>query len=131
MTNSIAWPNMFDVAHNTVSVLSGNASVVNRCKLLILSEPTSLYNNPNFGVGLRRHLWKYNTDNEKGNIRDRIVEQLRLHEPSCDADKTQFSDGLLFTGKDTEILQEYNMLKMTIAVKTKYGDTLEVTADNE
>lgn len=131
MTNSIAWPNMFDVSRNRVSVLEGNASIVNRGKLLILSEHTSLYNNPNFGVGLKRHLWQYNRDNEKAVIRDRITDQLRLHEPSCDADKTQYADGLLFSGEDEASMHEQNKLKMTVGLKTIYGDTVEVKIENE
>ena len=62
-------------------------SIVNRSKLLILTEPTELYNNPDFGVGLKRHLFQYNNENQKAIIRDRIVEQLRLHEPCVDPDK--------------------------------------------
>lgn len=79
---------MFDVARNKVGVLSDNESIVNRSRLLILTEPTELYHNPNFGVGLKRHLWHYNTENEKAILKDRIVEQLRLHEPCCAPDKT-------------------------------------------
>ncbi|MCM1286605.1 MAG: GPW/gp25 family protein [Bacteroides sp.] len=132
MTNSLAFPNMFNIANNCVSVLEDNTSIVNRVRLLILTEPTELYNSPNFGVGLKRHLWQYNTDNEKAIIRDRVVEQLRLHEPCCDAEKTQFADGLLFTGSDELSAQNFNQLKMTIAVQTTFGDTLEIeSAANE
>lgn len=126
MTNSIAFPNMFNIANNCVSVLEDNTSIVNRTRLLVLTEPTELYNSPNFGVGLKRHLWQYNTENEKAIIRDRIVEQLRIHEPCCDADKTQFADGLLFTGGDEISAQQHNQLKMTIGVQTIFGDKLEI-----
>ena len=64
-TNSLAWPSMFDVARNKVSVIEDNQSVVNRSKLLILTDPTELYMNPNFGVGLKKYLWQYNTANQK------------------------------------------------------------------
>lgn len=132
MTNSLAFPNMFNIANNCVSVLSDNASIVNRVRLLILTEPTELYNNPDFGVGLKRHLWQYNTENEKAIIRDRITEQLRLHEPCCDPEETQFADGLLFTGGDESFAQNYNRLEMTISVRTIFGDTVKIeTAANE
>lgn len=62
MTNSLSFPNMFDVARNKVGVISDNESIVNRSRLLILTEPTELYHNPDFGVGLKRHLWHYNTE---------------------------------------------------------------------
>lgn len=126
LTNSLAFPNMFNVANNCVGVLEDNISIVNRTRLLILTEPTELYNNPDFGVGLKRHLWQYNTENEKAIIRDRIVGQLSKHEPCCDAEQTQFADGLLFSGGDELSTQEYNQLKMTIALKTIFGDTLEI-----
>lgn len=126
MTNSLAFPNMFDVSRNAVSVIEGNASIVNRSRLLIISEPTELYNNPNFGVGLKRHLWQYNRENEKALIRDRITDQLRIHEPACDADKTQYADGLLFSGDGEIVDNDYNRLKITVSIKTVYGDTLEV-----
>ena len=66
-------------------------------------------------------------------IKDRIKEQLRLNEPYSIPDQTQFADGLLFTG-GTEpdfSAQEYNRLKMTVAVKTTYNDTAEVVIENE
>ena len=130
MTNSIAFPNMFDVARSRVATLEGRPSIVNRTRLLILTEPTSLYNEPNFGVGLSRHLWKYNNENEKAIIRDRIVRQLKLYEPSCDADKTEFADGLLFTEKNVqEQLNDPDHLKMTVALHTIYGDDITVETD--
>ena len=130
-TTSIAWPNMFNVSQNSVAVLEDNASVVNRTKLLILTEPTEVYNEPEQGVGLKRHLWKYNTENEKSIIKDRIIAQLRLHEPSVYPDETQFADGLLFTGdQDQFSAQEYNRLKMTVSLTTNYQDTVEVNLND-
>lgn len=126
-TTSFAFPNMLNVTGNNISILTDNASIVNRTRLLILSEPTSLYNSPEFGVGLKRHLWQYNNENQKAIIKDRIVKQLRLNEPCVLPEKTQFADGLLFTGNDTgSINQDYNHLKMTISLATKYEDTVEV-----
>lgn len=128
MTNSLAFPNMFDAVRGTVSILQDNASIVNRSRLLILSEPTSLYNEPNFGVGLSRHLWQYNTENERAIIKDRIKEQLRLHEPCCDADATQFANGLLFT-EGADAVQDPNHLKMTVAIKTIFGDNVSLDVE--
>jgi hypothetical protein len=86
----------------------------------MLTEPTELYNEPTFGVGLKRYLFQYNNENVKAMIKDKIVEQLRLFEPCCDAQATEFSDGLLFTG-DTDT-QDFNVLKMSVGLKTIYGD---------
>ena len=132
-TTSLQWPNMFDIARNQVAVMEDNTSVVSRTRLLILSEPTSLYNDPDFGVGLIRHLWHYNNANEKAIIKDRIVKQLRLNEPYVIPDETQFADGLLFTGGSEPDFsaQEYNRLKMTVGLKTTYNELLEVNLDNE
>lgn len=127
-TTSIAWPNLFDVSRNRVNVVEDNVSIVNRTKLLILTEPTELYNSPTFGVGLKRYLWQYNTANTRSIIQDRIRDQLRLFEPCVDPDGTQFSDGLLFTGdiNDEISADNYNRLQMTIGLATKYGDVLDV-----
>lgn len=125
-TSSLNWPNIFDVSRNKCAVAEDNAAIVNRVKLMILTEPSELYMNPSYGVGLKRHLFKYNNDNEKATIRDKIVEQLKLWEPRVDADKTVFNDGLLYTGDVNTIGQEYNKLNLTITLVTTYGDTLTV-----
>ncbi len=132
ITSSLAWPTMFDVARNRVAVLEDNTSIVNRTKLLMLTDPTEVYNEPNQGVGLKKYLWQYNTDNTKALIQDNIKNQLSLHEPYVTAEKTQFSDGLIFTGSqvDSDIAQNYNQLKMTIAVQTIYGDTANIDFNN-
>lgn len=129
-TTSLSFPNMFDVSRNRVQILTDNVSIVNRSRLLMLTEPTELYNDLGFGVGLRRYLWQYNTENTKAMIQERIVKQLDRYEPCVDASKTAFADGLLFTGNsDPNIVtkaQEFNQLKMTVGLRTKYGDTVEV-----
>lgn len=125
MTNSISFPNMIDVSRGTVAILKDNESIVNRCRLLILTEENEMYNSPEFGVGLKRHLWKYNSDNEKAIIRDRITEKLRMYEPCCIADKTEYADGLLFTETEQTPL-DADKLKMSIIIYTIYGDSLNV-----
>lgn len=130
-TNSWAWPNIFNVSQNQINIVQDNKSIVSRTRLLILSEPTSLFNSPDFGVGLKRHLWQYNTENQKAIIKDRIVAQLKLNEPSVFPEKTQYANGLLFTGSPSDdINQDYNQLKMTVAVVTNYNETLEVTVED-
>ena len=54
-TSSISFPNMFDVTGNCVSVVEDSQSIVNRTRLLMLTEPTELYMNPDFGVGLKKY----------------------------------------------------------------------------
>lgn len=129
-TTSLSFPQMFDIARNRVGVLEDNTSIVNRAKLLIMTEPTELYNSPDFGVGLKRHLWTYNTENQRAIIRDRIKSQLSLHEPYCDPEKTLFADGLLYTDSEGDtIVQEYNKLKMTVGIITVFGDELSISFD--
>lgn len=132
-TTSLAFPTMFDVARNVVSVAEDTRAVVNRTRLLIMSEPTELHMNPDFGVGLKRHIWQYNNENQKAIIQDRIVEQLRLHEPCVKAEETKIADGLLFTGSNdsNQVTQDYNRLKMTVALTTVFGDSVEVKLNNE
>ena len=131
-TTSLAFPNMFNIANNQVSVLENTTSVANRTRLLILSEPTELYNEPDFGVGLKRHLWKYNNDAEKGLVKDRITQQLRLHEPCVYPDKTQYSDGLLFSGDQTQHnpALDSNTLALTVALQTKFNEEVNITLNS-
>lgn len=132
-TNSIAFPAMFDVARNKVSIIEDNTSIVNRTRLLILTEPTELYNNLDFGVGLKRYLWQYNSENQRAIIKDRIIAQLRLHEPCVNPDKTSITDGLLFTGTqdDTSTIQSANELQMTVGLCTVFGDTISVDIQDD
>lgn len=131
-TTSLAFPNMFNITTNQVAVLEDTVSVANRTKLLILTEPTELYNNPDFGVGLKRHLWKYNTDAERGLLKDKITEQLRLHEPCVYADNTQYSDGLLFSEEQPQdALTAHNTLALTVALQTVFKEDVKVTLNSE
>ena len=118
---------MFNVSQNKVTVFEDSRAVVNRSRLLILTNPTELYNSPNFGVGLHRHMWKYNTENEKSIIVDRIKEQLRLHEPYVDPDKTDYADGLLFTGGSPSYdATKANELEMTVSLSTTFADNVSI-----
>lgn len=112
---------MFDPIRNRVATKTDNASVVNRTRLLMLTEPTELYNEPTFGVGLKRFLWQYNNDNTKAMMQDRIKEQLRLFEPCVDAEATVFTDGLIFSGSQ-DTAQNFNRLEMSVGLKTIFGD---------
>lgn len=122
---------MIDVARNVVSTVNGNRSVVNRSRLLMLTEPTELYNEPTFGVGLKRYLWQYNTQNVRAMMQNRIKDQLRLHEPCVDADNTSFADGLLTTGSEETLRDKLQTLKMTIGLQTIFNDKLDLTIDIE
>ena len=128
-TTSLAFPNMINVAGNRVSVKSDKDSVTNRVRLLLLTDPTELYNSPDFGVGLKRYLWQYNTANTSALSRDRIVQQLRKYEPSVVADATSFADGLIFS-PDTE-QNMYNELKMTVGLRTVFEDELTITLNDK
>lgn len=131
-TNSWSWPNLLNPAQNQVAIVEDDVSIVNRTRLLILSDPTSLYNSPTFGVGLSRYLWQYNNENQKAIIRDRIVEQLKLFEPDVVPEKTQFADGLLFTGSQSDAIeQDYNQLKMTVLLCTNYHTEIEVNLNTD
>lgn len=129
-TTSLAWPNMFDVTKTRVAVKEGNESITNRCKLLLLTDPTELYNSPTFGVGLKRYLWQYNTSNTRAIIEERIREQLRLFEPLVNADESIFLDSLLFSSNTVkDDLSKINKLEMTIGLSTKYKQTVNLTLD--
>lgn len=130
-TTSLAFPRMFDVSQNKVSVLNDSISIVNRTRLLMLTDPTALYNEPEQGVGLKRYIGRYNNDNVRAEIKDRIVEQLRAYEPCVVPDKTDWADGLIFTGQPNDGRIKPHKLEMTIALKTIYDSTATVDIDIE
>jgi phage baseplate assembly protein W len=131
-TNSLAFPNMFSASQNIVNVIEDEISIANRCKLLLLSDPTSLYNSPTFGCGLKQFLFQYNTENTRAVMKDKICKQLSEFEPCVEADKTTFNDGLLFTGESslTNSYAQNQVLEMTIGLKTVYGDNLNLEISN-
>ena len=128
---SLSFPNMFKLTSNQVAVDQDLKAITTRTRLLILSEPTELYNNPDFGVGLKRHLWKYNSENEVSLIQDRIISQLRLHEPDVIPDKTQFTNGLLFTGDNNDSATAANEINMTVALQTTFGKQLSIDLNSD
>ena len=131
-TNSIGFPNMFDVSRNKVASINDNASVANRVKLLLLTEPTELYMNPTFGVGLKRFMFQYNNENVIAQIKDRLVDQLRMWEPCVDAEKTTVVRGLIYSGESPLVsATESNSLNLTVTVYTIYGAKLDITINGE
>lgn len=129
MTNSLSFPNMFDGARCRVGVLEGDQSIVNRTRLLILTDPESLYNEPDFGVGVKKYLWQYNSENTRARLRDNIREQLKMYEPCVDAEDTQFSDSLI-TENVSENAGNFNRLTMTVGLRTVFGNSVEVNLDD-
>lgn len=134
-TTSLAFPNMIDVSANKVAIVTDNASIVNRTALLLLTDPTELYFNPTFGVGLKRYLWQYNTENIRALMKDRIRDQLALNEPRVDAEATSFADGLLISGTDTNrltsVVDNANRVEITVGLVTTYGDELKVELNDK
>ena len=131
-TSSIAWPNMINVARNCISVYEDNRSITNRTKLLMLTDPTELYNMVDQGVGLKRYLWQYNTPNTAALVKERIKDQLRKYEPCVYSEKTSFADGLLYTGTEQDEYnpQRFNQLKMTVGLSTIFGDTVDIDTND-
>ena len=127
-TTSLAFPKMFNVAQNRVDVLEDETSVSNRVRLLMLTDPTEVYNEPEQGCGLKEFLFKYNTPNQYEIMKTRIRDQLRAFEPQCDPDKTQFAPERLFTGKSDEMYMaaKEQKLDMTVAVKTLFGSDANI-----
>ena len=131
-TTSIGFPNMFDVSRNRVATMSDNASVANRVRLLLLTEPTELYMSPNYGVGLKRYMFQYNNDNVVAQIKDRLVDQLRMWEPCVDATRTTVVKGLVYSGEGAlSSTVDTDKLELTITIYTIYGDTLNITVNGD
>lgn len=132
ITSSLGFPNMFNISTNKVNVYEDLQSVTNRTKLLILTAPTELYNSNNFGVGLKKYLWQYNTVNTRAIIEKNIQDQLALYEPCAIANETIFSDGLKYTGDTSQAsIVSGDELNLTVAVITTFGSKAEVSLNSD
>lgn len=117
--NSFSFPNLFDVSRSKVNIYTSSRAIVNRVKLLLLTDPTELHMVPNFGVGLRKYMFSYNNDNTIALIKDKLIEQLRLWEPSVIPEETKVEKGLAYTESSTgEISNDINHLKLTVTLTT-------------
>lgn len=120
--SSWSWPNMFDVSRSKINLYQDTRSIVNRVKLLLLTEPTELYMCPNFGVGLKKYIFRYNTENVPAMIRDDLIEQLRLWEPAVIPEETKVEPGTSETRNewnDPELyIEKLNTLSLTITLTT-------------
>jgi len=123
-TGSFAFPNMFDVARNKVGVFSDAQSIVSRVRLMLLTEPTELYMNLEYGVGLKKYMFQYNSENIPAMIQDDLIEQIRLWEPCVVPESVQVQRGLLYSGQDDEVSP--NQLNLTISLESIYGEQLSI-----
>lgn len=133
LTTSLAFPNMFNIAANRVAVYEDLQSVTNRTKLLLLTSPTELYNSSNFGVGLKKYIWQYNTVNTKAIIEKNIKDQIALYEPCAVPEDTIFSDGLQYSGDELGqvTVENGNQLNLTVAITTTFGSQASVDLNSD
>ena len=123
--SSFSYPNMFDVARSKVNLYTDTQSIINRVRLLILTEPTELYMVPNFGVGLKRYMYTYNNENTIAMIKDRLIEQLRLWEPAVVAEETEVQRGAQSdASNELALVSELNHLQLTVSLKTTYSQDI-------
>ena len=129
--SSFAYPNMFDVARGKVNLYNNAQSIMNRVKLLLLTDPTEMHMNPNFGVGLRKYMFTYNNDNTVALIRDNLIDQLRLWEPAVVPEDTKVARGASlpeFAGSTTRSL-DLNHLSLDVTLVSKYDGIISFTID--
>ena len=134
VTSSWSWPNIFDVARSKVNLYNDTKSITNRVKLLLLTEPTELYMNPRFGVGLKKFLFRYNSDNVVALIQDQLIEQLRLWEPGVIAEETTVVRNNPRTSEDllgTSVPEKMDTLDLTVTLVTSRMKTVSFTITDE
>ena len=134
VTSSWSWPNIFDVARSKVNLYNDTKSITNRVKLLLLTEPTELYMNPRFGVGLKKFLFRYNSDNVVALIQDQLIEQLRLWEPGVIAEETTVVRNNPRTSEDSlgiSVPEKMDTLDLTVTLVTSRMKTVSFTITDE
>lgn len=127
--SSWSYPNLFDVARSKINLYVDATSVVNRVKLLLLTEPTELYMVPNFGVGLKKYMFTYNNDNTIAMIRDALIEQLRLWEPDVVPEETKVERGSNYTTDPNADLSVLNLNKLSLTITLTLADMHVVSFD--
>lgn len=131
---SWSWPNLFDVARGQVNLYSDAQSIVNRVKLLMLTDPTELHMYPDFGLGLRKYMFTYNNDNTIAMIRDNLIDQLRKWEPAVIPEDTKVTRGLSYTGDSdpsVEQVADINRLQLTVTLRTTWMREINFTVTEE
>lgn len=124
-TNSWSFPNMINVTQNKVSLVDDYNSIKNRISLLLRTEPTEVYGDPEYGVGLKRFMWQYNNSNTAAIVKQRIVDQITRYEPQVDPQSITFVDHDESNGVRS-VRQDANTLHLTVLMKTVFGDEIEV-----
>lgn len=127
-TSSWNFPNMINIAQNSIGILQDSNSIKNRLALLIKTEPTELFMNPEFGVGLKQYMWQYNNDTMRPIIEQKLTDKITQFEPSVIPESIEFKQTHDASITDATVTQEdANTFNITIVMQTNYGDTIEIT----
>lgn len=127
-TSSWNFPNMINIAQNSIGILQDSNSIKNRLALLIKTEPTELFMNPEFGVGLKQYMWQYNNDTMRPIIEQKLTDKITQFEPSVIPESIEFKQTHDASITDATVTQEEaNTFNITIVMQTNYGDTIEIT----
>lgn len=119
---------MINIAQNSIGILQDSNSIKNRLALLIKTEPTELFMNPEFGVGLKQYMWQYNNDTMRPIIEQKLVDKITQFEPSVIPESIEFKQTHDASITDATVTQEEaNTFNITIVMQTNYGDTIEIT----
>lgn len=125
-TSSLNFPHMINVSQNNVGVATDAASIESRVGLLIRTEPTELFMNPEFGVGLKKFMWQYNSENTRALIKQRIQQKIAQFEPCVDATKIKFVDKE-YDPNSVQVINENDKVHITVILPTVYGDEISIT----
>lgn len=129
-TSSWNFPNMINVAQNKVGVAYDSNAIKNRVSLLLMTQPSELYGDLDFGAGLKQFMWQYNNANTRAMIKEKIVEQIRKYEPCVDPNSISFVDEDDISSESNAIVsiqQEHNKLHLTVIMKTIFSNNIEVS----
>lgn len=125
-TSSWSFPNMINIAQNTVGVAKDTNSIHTRVSTLLRTEPTELHMNPEFGVGLKKFMWQYATPETRALVKQKIIEQIARYEPCVDPKSIEFIEDDVDSMQVTNV-QSVNALHLTVVMQTRYGDTVNIT----
>lgn len=120
---SLSFPNMFNIVQNRVGVLHDSEAVTSRTKLLLSASPKSMYNSPDFGVGLPENMFQYMTKNNQAALKDKVISKIEQYEPTAVAGAVDVIFDKRVEGQSEEVPDH---LEMIVKIGTVFGDVLEV-----
>lgn len=128
-TNSFSFPYMLNPIQNRVTLYQDNKAITNRTRLLMLTGKGELYNEPDFGLGLQKYMYKYNgegnkpfAENQVAILQSDLQDQLDKYEPYVKS-----GESTVERNDDAE----QDVLDVTVKLRTTYLQNIQIPLESD